>query len=77
MGIPTVERAVIQEEKGKYTLLVEGTGLQVCIVVVSSMNLCVRRNCWQGSGVGGGGRGSARGLQISRATTHCWCASWA
>jgi hypothetical protein len=31
MGIPTVERAVIQKDdkSSKYTLLVEGTGLQV------------------------------------------------
>lgn len=31
MGIPTVERAVINKEKdGKYNLLVEGTNMQVC-----------------------------------------------
>lgn len=31
MGIPSVERAVINKQKdGSYNLLVEGTGLQVC-----------------------------------------------
>ena len=42
MGIPTVERAVIQKEDktGNYTLLVEGTGLQVCATMTGSRGLC-------------------------------------
>jgi hypothetical protein len=54
MGIPTVERAVIQKEDktGNYTLLVEGTGLQVGYTsgsVSNRGNLCVGGRghcCW-------------------------------
>jgi hypothetical protein len=49
MGIPTVERAVIQKEDktGNYTLLVEGTGLQVCATMTGSRGLCAWV-CWWG-----------------------------
>lgn len=41
MGIPTVERAVIQKDDktGKYELLVEGTGLQVGFSLVVLVGL--------------------------------------
>jgi len=46
MGIPTVERAVIQKDDkaGTYGLLVEGTGLQVRGLVVEGMGCWKRHN---------------------------------